>query len=67
MVDVAAVSVTGAIEISSAFTDGQVGDHAVQVGGVVDLADQAGDAVARVVEGEVVEERAQDPSARPVP
>ncbi len=45
----------------------EVGQHAVEVGGVVDLTDEAGDAGGGVVAGEVVEQRAEDASAGPSP
>jgi hypothetical protein len=49
---------TGAIEISSAFIAVRCATT-VEVGGVVHLADQAGDAVVGVIAGEVVEQRMQ--------
>lgn len=39
----------------------------VKVCGVGDLADEASGALAAVIEGEVVEQRTQEPGARPSP
>jgi hypothetical protein len=43
----------------------EVGDDAVEVGGVADVAEEAGHAVERGVESEIVEERPQAAAAGP--